>query len=352
MKKLIIVLLVLILTLSCIPAVTASDPSDPCADGHNIVAKDAREATCTMMGYSFHYECSRCGFIPSTATVSAQLFRTFTTILIDLSKAISSSASPAEGHVIFKVGDEGQGSGSSGTGTGVAPVDPGTPGVAPVDPGTSGTAPVDPGTPGVAPFDPGTYPYSPGIFGHEPEFTAQCLTNVVAAISRCLDDDIDEFFAAEYVFEEEVNSALSKMTDVIEGKTVMPPLLEEYIEAQTAPFYEFEVERSNPITLYPALGHDFEGDFRIVRQPTVSEIGYKYIGCTRCPEIESVDVEYLPSDANGDGKVNSKDISLIKRYCAGAVSEDDVVIVNCDMTGDGKVTSKDIALVKRAVAGA
>ena len=339
MKKTISFLLVLILTLSAAPFVTASDPSDPCADGHNIVAKDAREATCTMMGYSFHYECSRCGFIPETATVSMQTFRTFTTILIDLSKAIS-SFSVVEGRVVFEVGDEGQGSGSSGTG--VAPVNPGTPGVAPVDPGTPGTAPVDPGT----------YPYSPGIFGHEPEFTAQCLTNVVAAISRQLDEDVDEGFAAEYVFEEEVNSALSKMTDVIEDKAVMHSSLEEYIEAQTAPFYEFEFETANPITLYPALGHDFEGDYRIVRQPTVSEIGYKYIGCTRCPEIESVDVEYLPSDANGDGKVTAKDISLIKRYCAGAVSEDDVVIVNCDMTGDGKVTSKDIALVKRAVAGA
>ena len=61
---------------------------------------------------------------------------------------------------------------------------------------------------------------------------------------------------------------------------------------------------------------------------------------------------YIPSDANGDGKVNARDISLIKRYSAGAAGESEVAVVNCDLNGDGKVTSKDISLLKRAVAGA
>lgn len=60
--------------------------------------------------------------------------------------------------------------------------------------------------------------------------------------------------------------------------------------------------------------------------------------------------EVLLGDVNGDGRVNSKDVSLLKRYFVLAATDDDVVKENCDMNGDGKINSSDLAALKRLLA--
>lgn len=56
-------------------------------------------------------------------------------------------------------------------------------------------------------------------------------------------------------------------------------------------------------------------------------------------------------DVNGDGKINSRDTALFKRYFADPVGTSGVVIANCDLNGDGKINSRDMASLKRCLAG-
>ena len=58
---------------------------------------------------------------------------------------------------------------------------------------------------------------------------------------------------------------------------------------------------------------------------------------------------YLPGDANGDGRVNNKDLGLIQQYLA----DFDVTISNMnafDVNGDGRVNNKDLGLIQQYLA--
>ncbi len=61
-------------------------------------------------------------------------------------------------------------------------------------------------------------------------------------------------------------------------------------------------------------------------------------------------VDYLPGDLNGDNKVNSGDIILLRRHVAGGY-EQTINELACDVNNDGKKNSGDIILVRRYVAG-
>lgn len=59
--------------------------------------------------------------------------------------------------------------------------------------------------------------------------------------------------------------------------------------------------------------------------------------------------DYLPGDVNHDGKVNTKDATLIIQYYAGWDIELDLTA--SDVTGDGKVNTKDATLINQYYAG-
>lgn len=56
-------------------------------------------------------------------------------------------------------------------------------------------------------------------------------------------------------------------------------------------------------------------------------------------------------DANGDGKVNVRDATLIQKYVASIVSINDINYKVCDMNLDGKVNVRDATAVQKIVAG-
>lgn len=61
-------------------------------------------------------------------------------------------------------------------------------------------------------------------------------------------------------------------------------------------------------------------------------------------------IDYIPGDVNGDGVVNGKDITLLRRYYAGGYG----VTLNqsaADVNDDGKVNGKDVTLLRRYYAG-
>jgi len=61
--------------------------------------------------------------------------------------------------------------------------------------------------------------------------------------------------------------------------------------------------------------------------------------------------EVLAGDLNGDGKINSTDISLMKRYLLKQIVdlpvEDDIKAA--DINKDGKVNSTDMSILKRVI---
>ena len=64
--------------------------------------------------------------------------------------------------------------------------------------------------------------------------------------------------------------------------------------------------------------------------------------CNRCGEVREVTVV---GDADGNGKVNNRDLGLLQRYLNGnAVTIDQVAI---DMDGNGKINNRDLGLLQK-----
>jgi len=62
---------------------------------------------------------------------------------------------------------------------------------------------------------------------------------------------------------------------------------------------------------------------------------------------DSVNVTLVPGDANGDGNVNSLDITKVERVITGLDAE----TPGADANGDGKVNALDITKIERIIAG-
>lgn len=65
------------------------------------------------------------------------------------------------------------------------------------------------------------------------------------------------------------------------------------------------------------------------------------------PIEESVDIMY--GDLNGDGKINSTDMTLMKRRVLKIIDEFSVPDTNADLNGDGKLNSTDMTILKRYI---
>ncbi|MBQ7669991.1 MAG: CotH kinase family protein [Clostridia bacterium] len=62
--------------------------------------------------------------------------------------------------------------------------------------------------------------------------------------------------------------------------------------------------------------------------------------------------KFRQGDVNGDGRVNTRDLSLLKRIAASAAEEDgEISLERADVNGDGKVNTRDISILKRIIAG-
>lgn len=60
-------------------------------------------------------------------------------------------------------------------------------------------------------------------------------------------------------------------------------------------------------------------------------------------------IDYLPGDVNGDGVVNGKDVTLVRRYNAGIAVE--INKLAADVNDDGAINGKDVTLIRRYNAG-
>ena len=114
-----------------------------------------------------------------------------------------------------------------------------------------------------------------------------------------------------------------------------------------------------------AFGHDYVSN---VIEPTCIEGGYTTYVCSRCndtyvaDEIEALGHDYvndvctrcncniygiMQGDVDGDGKITSKDMNLLKQIPLGSADNVLAADVNCD----GKITAADVNLLKMIISG-
>lgn len=55
----------------------------------------------------------------------------------------------------------------------------------------------------------------------------------------------------------------------------------------------------------------------------------------------------LYGDVNGDGRLNSRDLSQMKKYISGIITDDAINYKNSDINGDNRINSKDISALKK-----
>ena len=68
------------------------------------------------------------------------------------------------------------------------------------------------------------------------------------------------------------------------------------------------------------------------------------------PAVSAFDANAVYGDANGDGKVNSRDVTLIMRSIVAGDMER-IVFENADVNVDGKINSKDVVKMMKSIVG-
>lgn len=67
--------------------------------------------------------------------------------------------------------------------------------------------------------------------------------------------------------------------------------------------------------------------------------------------IESPTTQFIPGDANNDGRISVVDGVLIQKHVLGLKTLNKQQCIVCDLNHDGKVNSSDLILVMRKILG-
>ena len=100
------------------------------------------------------------------------------------------------------------------------------------------------------------------------------------------------------------------------------------------------------------LGHDWSAEKVVLREPAANLPGVRAYICSRCDEHkdEETFLRFLLGDANGDGAINGKDVTVLRRFLVGgydAVIRED----NSDVNSDAIINGKDVTHLRRYFAG-
>ena len=63
--------------------------------------------------------------------------------------------------------------------------------------------------------------------------------------------------------------------------------------------------------------------------------------------VDEFDAEFAQGDVNGDGKVNSIDYAMVKRYVLRTLNLNETQIAAADVNGDGNVSDADAMYLLR-----
>ncbi|MBQ7714635.1 MAG: hypothetical protein IJT70_02070 [Clostridia bacterium] len=106
-------------------------------------------------------------------------------------------------------------------------------------------------------------------------------------------------------------------------------------------------------TVIPALGHDFSDEFTVDVEPTKDSAGLKSRHCSRCDAVTDETVipklGGLPGDANGDGRVDMRDVLLMRKHILNIRKVLPANFENADMDGDGVIRMNDVLAVRKKI---
>lgn len=95
---------------------------------------------------------------------------------------------------------------------------------------------------------------------------------------------------------------------------------------------------------------DYSYNSKISSDPGDNDKVTAYIRDTLKFGVEPVEINFIKGDLNGNGKVDSTDYAIMKRYLLGIISEDSEAFLRAaDLNGDEKVNSTDYTLMKRYI---
>ena len=99
--------------------------------------------------------------------------------------------------------------------------------------------------------------------------------------------------------------------------------------------------------------HSYD-DGKITLEPTYDTEGIKEYTCTLCSYTKAETVPHLErppvGDVNGDNLVDMRDSLAIKLHVADS-TKDDEYIAEMDVNEDGKINAKDLLIIKKIIAG-
>ena len=117
-----------------------------------------------------------------------------------------------------------------------------------------------------------------------PVFSEEFLTNIVAVLARSQQEDIDEGFVTTdgassdndttaTVTSEDLDAAINVLNDVIDGKLVLPPSVEEYVINYSQSYYDTPIVNDTPVTDDGGNGGTLQTDESVPEQDGDETIG-------------------------------------------------------------------------------
>lgn len=99
-------------------------------------------------------------------------------------------------------------------------------------------------------------------------------------------------------------------------------------------------------------GHDYVLK-SVITSPTVSSEGLGSYTCSRCSktaELAIPKLSYTPGDCNLDGRVNARDVLILRLTVSGGLSLTEEQKAACDINADGRIRANDVLLLRKIIA--
>ncbi|MBQ7715703.1 MAG: leucine-rich repeat protein [Clostridia bacterium] len=105
--------------------------------------------------------------------------------------------------------------------------------------------------------------------------------------------------------------------------------------------------------IIPAPGHSYSDEYTIEVEPTETTVGYKARHCTICSNpgyfIMIPKIGTVMGDSNGDGRVDMRDVLLMRKHILNIIKLTGNAFPAADMDENGMINMKDVLAVRKKI---